>query len=150
PARVGAGIRLDSLHARLPENRVGTTPAEDLVREHVKVLVYAEAAPPEELVESHPVRAIGLAGEQMLLHRLCQPARGGAVLRLDDVVGDEGGVEGDDRVPATGQGVVTETQAVLDAPGRQGKYRCGGEGGHVAGALPPGRAHDEREDDEDQ
>ena len=107
----------DALDPGSTEDVVVAVPAEHLVREEVQVLVDAEAPLLEEPVERDAVGAIRLARQQVLLHCRGETARVLSVLGRDDVVGDEGAIEGDDRVAAARETPRVEPHAVVHGPG---------------------------------
>ena len=109
-------MRSHPFDSGVAEHAVVGVPAEDLIREEVEILVDPEAAGREDVVERYAVRAIRVSRQQVLLHRISEPARGVSVLGRDDAVGDERTIEGDDRVAASSERVVPEAKAVVHRP----------------------------------
>src|SRR6266536_2895438 len=153
PAGIGspsvrAGMRPHRLDTGLAQHGVVAVPPEDLVGQDVEILVDAEAAAREDLVERHAVGLVRIAREQMALDRVGESARGGAVVGGHDPVRDEGAIEGDHGVAAAGERVVAEAGAVQNGPGGKWEDRRGHEGSGPRRPPPPGAGKNEREHEE--
>ena len=148
--RVRPWMRADGFAPGPAEDLVVGVPAPHAVGEADQVLVEPRAAAREEGLEIDPVRPVRLVREDVPLDCRRKLSRGGAVVRLDDVVDDERAEEREARLRSPSHGEVVVAPEVRPGPPAEQQQGDADAGRDAAEPHAPGAGEDERKERDDQ